>query len=86
MANQPTAHAVPARPANPWAVAAFALSLVSWCGLPIPSMSGVLASVALREIEQRGESGRAMAQFAILVTTAILLRGGHTGWLTEPCW
>jgi hypothetical protein len=90
MANQPTAHGVPARPANPWAVAAFALSLVSWCGLPIPIMSGVLASVALREIEKRSESGRAMAQFArafaILVTTAILLRGGHTGWLTKPCW
>lgn len=86
MICQPTEFAVTARPVNPWAVASFVLSLVSWCGLPIPIISGVLAFVALREMDQRGESGRAMAQFAralsILVTAAILVRGGHTNWLT----
>ncbi|OJZ68014.1 hypothetical protein BRW65_25620 [Mycobacterium paraffinicum] len=86
----PTQLAVPARPTNPWAIAAFALSLVSWCGLPIPILSGVLAFVALRDMEQRGEGGRAMAQFArafaILVTVAIAVRGGHNDWLTNPYW
>jgi hypothetical protein len=74
------------RQTNPWAVAAFVLSLFGWCGLPIPIISGMLAFVALHQIEQRGEGGRAIAQFArafaILVTAAIVLRGGHTGWLT----
>jgi hypothetical protein len=41
-------------------------------------------------MEQRGESGRALAQFArafaILVTVAIALRGGHTDWLTMARW
>lgn len=50
----------------------------------------VLACIALREIQTRGESGRAMAQFArafaILVTVAIALRGGHTDWLTLLRW
>jgi hypothetical protein len=77
---------VPTRQTNPWAVAAFVLSLFGWCGLPIPIISGMLAFVALHQIEQRGEGGRAIAQFArafaILVTAAIVLRGGHTGWLT----
>jgi hypothetical protein len=85
-----TVRPVAARPINPWAVAAFVLSLISWCGLPIPIISGVLASVALRDIKQRGESGRAMAQFAralaILLTVGIVARGGHTDWLTNPCW
>ncbi len=88
--NQTIELAMPARPVNPWAISAFVLSLVSWRGLPIPIMSGILAFIALREIEPRGESGRAMAQFArafaILVTTAILLRGGHPDWLTKACW
>ena len=88
---QPTHLAAPARPpVNPWAMAAFALSVVSWCGLPIPILSGVLASVALRDMEQRGEGGRAMAQFArafaILVTLAIVVRGGHNDWLTPAYW
>ncbi len=90
MIHQATVCAAPARPTNPWAVAAFALSLVSWCGLPIPIVSGLLASVALREIGQRGEGGRAIAQFArafaILVTAAIVVRGGHTDWLTKAYW
>jgi hypothetical protein len=76
----------PTRPTNPWAVSAFVLSLIGWCGLPIPIISGALAFVALHQIERRGEGGRAIAQFArafaILLTVAILLRGGHTGWLT----
>lgn len=41
-------------------------------------------------MEQRGESGRALAQFArafaSLVTVAIALRGGHTDWLTLAPW
>ncbi|TAM72353.1 DUF4190 domain-containing protein [Mycobacterium sp.] len=78
------------RPKNPWAVAAFVLSLVSWIGFPIPVISIGLACVALREMEHRGESGRAMAQFArafaILVSVAIVLRGGHTDWLTMVRW
>ncbi|OBH04027.1 DUF4190 domain-containing protein [Mycobacterium sp. E1747] len=86
----PTRLAAPARPINPWAIAAFALSLVSWCGLPIPILSGLLAFVALRDMEQRGEGGRAMAQFArafaILVTVAIAVRGGHNDWLTIAYW
>ena len=90
MICQPTELTVTARPVNPWAVASFVLSLVSWCGLPIPIISGALAFVALREMEQRGESGRAMAQFAralsILVTAAILVRGCHTNWLATCYW
>jgi hypothetical protein len=87
----PTQVAAPASPpVNPWAMAAFALSVVSWCGLPIPILSGVLASVALRDMELRGEGGRAMAQFArafaILVTLAIVVRGGHNDWLTQAYW
>lgn len=82
----PMAHTASERPINPWAVAAFVLSLVSWIGLPTPVISVGLACIALREMEQRGESGRAMAQFArafaILVSVAIALRGGHTDWLT----
>lgn len=78
------------RPKNPWAVAAFALSLVSWIGLPIPIISMGLACIALREIGQRGESGCAMAQFArafaILVIVAIAVRGGHTDWLAMARW
>ena len=81
-----TNRAVNTRPTNPWAVAAFVLSLFGWCGLPIPIISGVLAFIALHQIEQRGEGGRAIAQFAtafaIPATAAIVLRGGHTGWLT----
>lgn len=86
----PTRLAPPARPTNPWAIAAFALSLVSWCGLPIPILSGVLAFVALRDMDRRGERGRAMAQFAralaILLTVAIAVRGGHNDWLTNAYW
>ncbi|MEE3750312.1 DUF4190 domain-containing protein [Mycobacterium intracellulare] len=82
----PMAHTASERPINPWAVAAFVLSLVSWIGFPTPVISIGLACIALREMEQRGESGRAMAQFArafaILVSVAIALRGGHTDWLT----
>ena len=82
----PMVHSESERPMNPWAVAAFALSLVSWIGIPIPIISIGLACIGLREMEQRGESGRAIAQFArafaILVTVAIALRGGHTDWLT----
>ena len=90
MTNLATERAVSARPMNPWAVSSFVLSLVGWCGLPIPIMSGMLAFIALREMEQREGGGRAMAQFArafaILMTSAILLRGGHTDWLTRACW
>lgn len=86
----PNQLAAPARPINPWAIAAFALSLVSWCGMPIPILSGGLAFVALHDMEQRGEGGRAMAQFArafaILVTAAIAVRGGHNDWLTRAYW
>lgn len=86
----PNQLAAPARPMNPWAIASFALSLVSWCGLPIPVLSGVLASVALRDMERRGEGGRAMAQFArafaILVTAALAVRGGHHDWLSRAHW
>lgn len=86
----PTQPAAPARPVNPWAIASFALSLVSWCGLPIPVLSGVLASVALRDMQRRGEGGRAMAQFArafaILLTAALVVRGGHPDWLTRAYW
>ena len=81
----PMVYRMSERPKNPWAAAAFALSLVSWIGFPIPIISIGLACIGLREMEQRGESGRAMAQFArafaILVTVAIALRGGHTDWL-----
>lgn len=90
MTNQPTMRAVPARPTKPWAVAAFIFSLFGWLGLPIPIMSGILAFVALRQIEQRGEGGRAIAQFArafaIPLTGVILLRAGHTDWLTNAHW
>jgi hypothetical protein len=90
MTNQPTVGAVPARPTNPWAVAAFVLSLFGWIGLPIPIMSGILAFVALRDIEQRGEAGRALAQFArafaILLTLVMVLHAGHPGWLTIANW
>lgn len=86
----PLGYAASQRPKNPWAVAAFALSLVAWLGFPIPVIAIVLACIALREIQTRGESGRAMAQFArafaILVTVAIALRGGHTAWLTLLRW
>jgi hypothetical protein len=86
----PMAYTVSERPKNPWAVSAFALSLVSWIGFPIPVISIVLACIALREMDQRGESGRGIAQFArafaILVTVAIALRGGHTDWLTMTRW
>ncbi|HTX97057.1 MAG TPA: hypothetical protein VME67_20760 [Mycobacterium sp.] len=58
--------------------------------MPIPILSGILASIALRDMQERGESGRAMAQFArafaILVTVAIVARGGHTDWLTAARW
>ncbi|HEX5255107.1 MAG TPA: DUF4190 domain-containing protein [Mycobacterium sp.] len=86
----PMVHSVSERPKNPWAVAAFALSVVSWIGFPIPIISIALACIGLREMDQRGESGRAMAQFArafaILVTVAIALRGGHTDWLAMARW
>jgi hypothetical protein len=85
-----TVYSVSEPPKNPWAVAAFALSLVSWIGFPIPIISIGLACIGLREMKQRGESGRAMAQFArafaILVTVAIALRGGHTDWLAMARW
>lgn len=81
----PMAYTTSGRPKNPWAVAAFVLSLVSWVGFPVPVISIGLACLALREMEQRDESGRAMAQFArtfaILVSAAIAVRGGHTDWL-----
>lgn len=86
----PMVYSVSERPKNPWAVAAFALSLVSWIGFPIPIISIGLACIGLREMKQRGESGRALAQFArafaILVTVAIAVRGGHTDWLTMARW
>ncbi|OBJ13038.1 DUF4190 domain-containing protein [Mycobacterium colombiense] len=86
----PMVYNVSERPKNPWAVAAFALSLVSWIGFPIPIISIGLACLGLREMEQRGESGRALAQFArafaILVTVAIAVRCGHTDWLTMARW
>lgn len=86
----PMTYSVSERPKNPWAVAAFALSLVSWIGFPIPIISIGLACLGLREMEQRGESGRALAQFArafaILVTVAIVVRGGHTDWLSMAHW
>lgn len=86
----PMVYSVSERPKNPWAVAAFALSLVSWIGLPIPIISIGLACIGLREMDQRGESGRALAQFArafaSLVTVAIALRDGHTDWLTLARW
>lgn len=86
----PMGGTVSERPKNPWAVAAFALSLVSWIGFPIPVISIGLACIGLREMERRGESGRAMAQFArafaVLVTIAIALRGGHTDWLALARW
>lgn len=86
----PMAYTTSGRPKNPWAVAAFVLSLVSWIGFPIPVISIGLACIALREMEQRGESGRAMAQFArafaILASVAIAVRGGHTDWLTLVQW
>lgn len=86
----PLGYAASQRPKNPWAIAGFALSLVAWLGFPIPVIAIVLACIALREIQTRGESGRAMAQFArafaILVTVAIALRGGHTDWLTLLRW
>ena len=64
MTSQPTTLAVPARPTNVWAVAAFVLSLFGWYALPISIMSGIFAFVALRQIQQRNEGGRALAQFA----------------------
>jgi len=86
----PSELAVSTGPINPWAISAFLLSLISWCGMPIPILSGILASIALRDMQERGESGRAMAQFArafaILVTVAIVARGGHTDWLTAARW
>ncbi|OSC21687.1 hypothetical protein B8W69_27975 [Mycobacterium vulneris] len=88
--DPPMVYTTSTRPKNPWAVAAFALSLVSWIGFPIPVISIGLACLGLREMEQRGESGRALAQFArafaILVTVAIAVRGGHTDWLTTARW
>lgn len=88
--NPPMAYTVSGRPKNPWAVAAFALSLVSWIGFPIPVISIGLACLGLHEMEERGESGRALAQFArafaILVTVAIAVRGGHTDWPAMARW
>ncbi|OBI44491.1 DUF4190 domain-containing protein [Mycobacterium colombiense] len=88
--NPPMVYSTSTRPKNPWAVAAFVLSLVSWIGFPIPIISIGLACLGLREMEQRGESGRALAQFArafaILVTIAIAVRGGHTDWLAMARW
>ncbi len=90
MTNQPNVGAVPARPTNPWAVAAFVLSLFGWIGLPVPIISGILAFVALREIEQHREGGRALAQFArafaVLLTLVILLHGRHAGWMANANW
>lgn len=86
----PMVYRVSERPKNPWAVAAFALSLVSWIGFPIPIISIGLACIGLREMERRGESGRGLAQFArafaILVTVAIAVRGWHTDWLNTARW
>lgn len=88
--DRPMMCATPTRQKNPWAIAAFVLSLVCWVGLPIPLLSAALASVALRDMERRGETGRAMAQFArafaVLVTVAIVARGGHTDWLRMIHW
>lgn len=88
--GRPMMCAAPTRQRNPWAIAAFALSLVCWVGLPIPLLSAALAWIALRDMQRRGESGRAMAQFArafaVLVTVAIVMRGGHTDWLRMLHW
>jgi hypothetical protein len=88
--DPPIACGMSTNPINPWAAAAFVLSLVSWVGFPVPVISIGLATIALREMDQRGESGRAIAQFArafaVLVSVAILLRGGHNHWLTMVRW
>jgi hypothetical protein len=88
--DPPTACTMSSNPINPWAAAAFVLSLVSWVGFPVPIISIGLATLALAEMDKRGESGRTIAHFArafaLLVTVALLLRGGHTDWLTMIRW
>jgi hypothetical protein len=72
---------VPTRPTNVWAVAAFVVSLFGWYASPI--LSGVFAYVALHQIKQRGDGGRALAllapAFAIFLTAVhvVLVLSGH---------
>ena len=72
---------VPTRPTNVWAIAAFVVSLFGWYASPI--LSGIFAYVALHQIKQRGERGRALAlfapAFAIFLTTMhiVLVLSGH---------
>jgi hypothetical protein len=86
MTNQATVSAVAARPTNPWAIAAFVLSLFGWLGVLIPIISGILAFAALRDIEHRGEGGRTLAQFAralaVIFAVVMLLRWAHIDWTT----
>ncbi len=88
--NPPIAYSMSSNPINPWAAASFALSLVCWVGFPVPIISIGLATLALREMDQRGESGRIIAHFArgfaLLVTVALLMRGGHGDWMTMFRW
>jgi hypothetical protein len=85
MTNQPTASAIPARQTNSWAVAAFVLSMFACQGLFIAITSLVLASIALDEINRRGEGGRAIAQFArafaILMIIVMVVCGGPSVWM-----
>jgi hypothetical protein len=82
------------RPINPWAVSAFVLSLFAWQGFVIALIAATLARIALKQIKQRGEGGRPMAQFArafaILLMIVMLTIGDYPDWFTYvshyPLW
>jgi uncharacterized Tic20 family protein len=90
MTNQATVSAVSARPTNPWAIAAFVLSLFGWVGIVTSIISGILAVAALRDIARRDEGGRALAQFALalatLLTVVVSLHAAHVHLTTIANW
>jgi hypothetical protein len=85
MTNQHTVTAIPVRTTNSWAVAAFVLSLFAWQGLVIAITSLIFAIIALDEINQRREGGRAIAQFArafaILMIITLTVCAGSPVWM-----
>lgn len=94
MTNHTPVSDVRERPINSWAVAGFVLSLFGWISPTIAIISGILAIIALNQINQHGERGRAMAEFAraftIILLIVMLLRGGHSDWMAfvsqYPLW
>jgi hypothetical protein len=82
--GRPELSAANTRPINPWAVSAFVLSLFAWQGFVIAFISASLARIALKQIKERGEGGRPMAQFAralgILFMIVMLTGGDYPAW------